>query len=495
MGRSSDMPESYPVGPSSPPSSSYVGRIWWLAAAGAGELAFLTLAGWWPGATFPVPGLLLLGGACGCWAAAAWALRGVKGSSGEGGARDRDGSETKKAPSRRALAAVWGLGVAVRLVLVPVAPSLSDDVYRYLWDGWVQLHGVNPYLYAPADPALTALHTSWHGLINHPDVPTIYPPAAQYAFLCVALLGATIPVAKVVWILFDLGTAWLLYRIARRSGRQPLLTLVLYLWCPLLVVETAWSGHLEPLGLFWVALFLLLAGRASADAREPAGTASPTGRVRGGIRSVGAGFALALATLTKFAPAAALPPLARRLGLRFGAVVVLGVLVAYLPYVGAGPALFTGLATYAEHWRFNEGAFVVLTWAFPAGRPPRWAAGALVLVVVGWATLRSWDPERSLFWVLGAGVALSPTVHPWYVLWLLPFAALRKSRAWLLLCGLVFLGYWGLGAYQETGSWPEPVWARLCIWLPFGSLLLYDALRAGRAPGPRDSTEPEGQIA
>lgn len=450
--------------------------------AGAGELVFLGAAGWWPGSAFPPSSLLLLGGACACWAGAAWLLTKPRGRGAEG-----DRAEARRSAGSD-LAVVWGVGVVLRLTLLPRAPVLSDDVYRYLWDGWVQLHGINPYRYPPADAALAALHTSWHGLVNHPEVPTIYPPAAQYAFLFVALLGATVPVAKLTWILFDLGTGWLLCRIARRSGREPLPTLVLYLWCPLLVVETAWSGHLESLGLFWMMLFLVIIGPGEPGGDGSEAPPSPASGV-GPLRAAAAGLALALASLTKFAPTAALPPLARRLGLRFAVAACLALVVGYLPYLEAGPALFTGLSTYVQHWRFNEGAFVLLEWVLPAGRAPRWAAGALVLGVVVLATLRRWSPERSLFWILGAGVVLSPTVHPWYVLWLLPFAALRKSRAWLLLSGLVFLGYWGLAAYQKTGSWPEPLWARLCVWVPFWTLLLYDARPRGR-----QAAEPQGQV-
>lgn len=467
------MPETYrvpnrPARPRPPLSPlALLGMTGWL------EAVLLAASGWWQGAVFPLPGLLLFGGAFLVWVASARVVARLDG-------RSRD-------LQPRALALVWGVAVVLRVIFLPLTPVLSDDVYRYLWDGWVQLHGVNPYLYAPADPALDALHTSWHGLINHPSVPTIYPPAAQYAFLLVAVLGAAIPVAKLLWILLDLGTGWLLYRVARRSGRRPLLTLLLYLWCPLLVVETAWSGHLEALGLFWMALFLFLAGRGEAPGGGDPGPGANDDR--DGARAALGGMALALAALTKFAPAAALPPLTRRLGRRFALACGLALLVGYLPYLGAGSALFTGLTTYAEHWRFNAGAFVLLERVFPPGRPARWAAGAIVLGVVAWATFRRFDPERSLFWVLGTGVVVSPTVHPWYVLWLLPFAALRKSRPWLLLSGLVFLGYWGLGTYQETGSWPQPLWARLSVWVPFWALLLYDAL-----PTRREAAEPQGQI-
>ena len=69
------------------------------------------------------------------------------------------------------------------------------------------------------------------------------------------------------------------------------------------------------------------------------------------------------------------------------------------------------------------------------------------------------------------------TVHPWYVLWALPFAALRRNRAWIMLTGLVLLGYWGLEAFHARGEWPQPLWARLLLWVPVFGLLAFDSLR------------------
>lgn len=448
-----------------------------LVAAGLGEGVLLALLGWWEGADFPLPGVLLFAGSFCCYAlgarvVAAW------GSSDAGRAAGYPLAQPEEAePSGVPIAwVVWSVALALRAVFLPLDPVLSDDVYRYLWDGWVQLQGTNPYLHAPADPALAPFRTAWHSLINNPDVPTIYPPVAQYAFVLVAFLGSTIPAAKLVWLAADLGTGVLLSRVARKTGRRPSLTLLLYLWSPLLVVETAWSGHLEALGLFWMALLLL-------QCRRP------------GNGPVGAGVALALAALTKLAPAAALPPLARRLGSRFVLAFGLVALVAYLPFADAGAALWTGLGTYAEHWRFNEGAFLLLEALLPPGRPPRIAAALLVLAVVAWTTLRRFGPERALFWILGTGLLLSPTVHPWYVLWALPFAALRVSRPWLLLSGLVFLGYWGLGSYQRTGIWPQPAWLGVLIWGPFYALLALDAWAGQGLCGAPEPTQTQAEPA
>lgn len=425
-----------------------------LVPLGALELGLLAALGWWPGSAFPWPALLLFGGAFAAYGVTAGGLGRTTGG----------------------LVVIWVLAIAMRLALLPLAPVLSDDVYRYLWDGHVQLSGVNPYLHAPAADELLELRTPYHGLINNPTVPTIYPPLAQMAFFVIALLGGTLLRAKLLWLAFDLATAWVLGKVARATGRDPRLTQLLYLWSPLLIVEVAWSGHLETLGLFPLALVILLA-------RRP----------------LGGGAALALAALTKFAPAVALPALTRRHGWKLAGAFLAVSVGLYLPYWGAGAALFAGLRTYGENWWFMKGPFVVLEALFGDPLVARRAAAGIVLCVVAWTTVRRYSTERALLWVLGSGMVLTPTFHPWYVLWMLPMAALGASRPWIVLTGLSFIGYFGLGTYQEIGDWPQPVLARGAMWIPFLFLLARDAVRLVRQPlepdQPTRDAEPSEQRA
>ena len=376
------------------------------------------------------------------------------------------------------VALIWTIAVLARLVLLPLPPELSDDIHRYLWDGHVLTHGISPYAHPPAADALAGIRTPWHGEINHPDVPTIYPPLAQLLFAAVAATGGAVLGAKALWLGFDLGCGLLLQRIATRTGRNPAPVLVWYLWSPLLVVETAWSAHFDAVGLFFVAAVILFAGSG--------------GRDRARTRSAAIGALLAAAATVKFVPAAALPALVRRHG-RTALVAFAAVCAAfYLPFAGAGPAALTeGLRTYARHWSANEGAFALIEALMGDPVRGRVAAGALVLAVVAWVTWRGFSIERALLWIIGAGLLLSPTVHPWYVLWVLPMAALRGHRPFLLLGGLAFLGYWGLASYEATGVWPQPAWTRAAMWLPVWLMLVWSAVPrpSDRYPAAKSATK------
>jgi hypothetical protein len=236
--------------------------------------------------------------------------------------------------------AMWGalaLGALLRLTLVACTPALSDDVYRYVWDGRVQASGVNPYSHPPRASALATLRDdAVHPKINHPGVRTIYPPAAEMVFAAARGPLDGVTGFKVLFVAFDLATCFLLWRILRRRGRAELA--IWYAWCPLVLVEIAHSGHMDALVLFWLVLAL---ERADAG------------------RTALAGAFLGIAAATKLFALALLPFLARR-NRWVWALAPLALFACFLPYWDAGKHLASGLGTYAGAWRFNETAFAAL---------------------------------------------------------------------------------------------------------------------------------------
>ncbi len=93
---------------------------------------------------------------------------------------------------------IIGAGLVFRGTAFFAPPTLSDDIYRYLWDGRVQMAGINPYNYPPNDANLAHLKTEdWEG-INHKHIRTIYPPLAQTIFAVGAFVYPTINAQKFI---------------------------------------------------------------------------------------------------------------------------------------------------------------------------------------------------------------------------------------------------------------------------------------------------------
>src|SRR5260370_1525737 len=83
--------------------------------------------------------------------------------------------------ARSTLIIVLVLAGIFRLSIVFAPPYLSDDIYRYVWDGRVQAAGINPYRYTPADEHLQSLRDEEvYPKINQPDsAPPLHPPSTQ----------------------------------------------------------------------------------------------------------------------------------------------------------------------------------------------------------------------------------------------------------------------------------------------------------------------------
>jgi hypothetical protein len=348
-------------------------------------------------------------------------------------------------PPRGAWLAIVGGCVVFRAVLLPSTPTLSDDMYRYVWDGRVQAAGISPYRYPPNAPDLIELRlhdrTIWP-YINRKPVVTIYPPAAQLAFRGIyALRPDSIVWTKAAMTLAELAAIGLLAVWLRQRQLSPLRIVVLA-WSPLAVFEIAGHGHLDALVL------LPLVGALLARERRRPGWV---------------GASLGLATLLKLYPALWLPALWTRRDwkapLMFGITMVLG----YLPFLGGDGSVLGFLPDYFGE-RFNGGPAdwlaVGLQRLAQLDEPP-FAAMQLVqfAVLAGLSAWFVWRPavdedqaRQRVWWIMAVVVLLSQNLFSWYLLAILPLLAvdLRRGRwglrfdaatGWLLFTGLVALSY------------------------------------------------------
>ncbi|MEM9980778.1 MAG: glycosyltransferase family 2 protein, partial [Cyanobacteria bacterium P01_D01_bin.2] len=141
----------------------------------------------------------------------------------------------------------WGVAVTTRLLLLAMYPG--NDIWRYLWEGYIQLQGFSPYDFSPLSPVLEHLRTDWWDQINHPYASAIYPPVTQFGFRALASLTVSVPLFKASFAAADLAVCWLL---GRRFGYRATL---LYAWNPLVLYSFAGGGHYDS----WFVLPLVMA--------------------------------------------------------------------------------------------------------------------------------------------------------------------------------------------------------------------------------------------
>ncbi|HSM75142.1 MAG TPA: hypothetical protein VK852_10915, partial [Desulfobacterales bacterium] len=162
--------------------------------------------------------------------------------------------------ARQAFWIVVGLGVGLRALFLAFPPSL--DVNRYVWEGFIQLHGVNPYSLAPQDPLLQPLASGrlralFDG-INHKDLAACYPPLVQLLFRSLAALRPDPFFFKLAAALADAAVLFPLAALLRQAG-LPAARLLWYAANPLLLVFIAGEGHLDSLMVLPLVLGVALA--------------------------------------------------------------------------------------------------------------------------------------------------------------------------------------------------------------------------------------------
>src|SRR5258708_25948335 len=231
--------------------------------------------------------------------------------------------------ARSTLIIVLVLAGIFRLSLVFAPPYLSDDIYRYVWDGRVQAAGINPYRYIPADEHLQSLRDEEiYPKINRRDYAhTMYPPAAEATYFLTTRISESVTWMKLTIVGFELITVWILMVLLAAFGfaRQRIL---IYAWHPLAVWEFAGSGHIDPLAFAFVALALLARRRNWETAT---------------------GIALGLATLAKLFSLVLFPALYTRCVWKMPVALAVTIIAGYLPYLGVGPLGVLGfLPGYAQ---------------------------------------------------------------------------------------------------------------------------------------------------
>lgn len=352
---------------------------------------------------------------------------------------------------------LW-LGIALRVILIFFFPKLSDDIYRFVWDGRLILNGINPFDFLPSQiieegmniPGLTP---ELYQQLNSPNYFSIYPPVAQAIYLLGTFLspnsiaGSAI-VMKVVLVGFEVGNIWIIRKLLA-VFKRPAKLVLLYALNPLVIFEVAGNLHFEGIMLFFVllAIYWLFQNRL-----------------------IGSSIAMALAISTKLLPLLFLFFLVGRLGLKrsmlyFGTMGLVLLLLFFPMLNGVFGAHFgDSLGLYFQNFQFNSsvvnvlaylGSFQTREYLIPVIGPLMAAltfygifAVAILEKAYTWKSLM-----RNMLYAICLYLALTATVHPWYVILPLGLSLFTNYRFPIVWSAFIILSYFKYSPWGDDWNW------------------------------------------
>ncbi len=359
-----------------------------------------------------------------------------------------------------------GLGLLLRLITVFLMPNLSDDVYRFIWDGRLLMNGYSPFAELPTyyieqGINIPGIDRALFDQLNSPNYFTVYPPVPQGIFAgavwCVSdsIQGSVIAM-KLVFLYFEIGTLILLVRLLQYFS-MPLKNALLYALNPLIILDTFTNLHFEIAMIFFLllAVWLLVKQLWQFSA-----------------------IAMALAICSKLLPLMFLPFFIRYLGWK-RAVAYFAftgglVLLLFFPFFDLPTITHFGesLNLYFQRFEFNASVYYMLRWVGYQIRGHNIIqvlgpilAALTVLWILWYALLRKsggFKPaafakqERQLLqsWLFAMTLflLLTTTIHPWYLSSIIMLAVFSRFRYPILWSGLIMLTYinYSYASYSEN---------------------------------------------
>lgn len=354
-----------------------------------------------------------------------------------------------------------GSAIFLRVLLLPSLPNLSDDYFRFVWDGRLLVNGISPFIETPEafmqDPnraeALGLTKELFSGL-NSPSYFTIYPPVNQLifclgAYLFPTSLSGAVLVMKLCLLSAEIGSLFLLKDLLKRFDLSPI-TLSLYAFNPLVIVELSGNLHFEALLVF----FLLLTIWSFLS--YPYWVASLP-------------FSLAIAS--KLLPLMFLPLLFRRLGIPkaiiFSVLSLFLVAIMFLPILNVDTLSHLGssIGLYFQSFEFNASLYYIIRWigyqeyGYNIIQSAGKNLGIAVFVAIWVYVLMEKSPSftnlsRAMLWTLLIYFTGATIVHPWYICTLAALCTLTTYRFPLLWTALLPLTY----VTYRTDAYTENLW-------------------------------------
>lgn len=330
-----------------------------------------------------------------------------------------------------------------RFCLLFSIPALSDDFYRFLWDGRIQQLQFNPFDYTPRQLLVQSSDTFLVELfpkLNSPDYYSVYPQLCQSIFNLAAWIGQdsllnNIIVLKSFILLAETGSIFLLLKLLQAYNIDQKQALI-YALNPLVIVELSGNIHFEAfmISFFLLAVWLMMNRKVYLSAA-----------------------ALSLAIQAKLLPLIALPLLFSKTGVRkalyYSAICLLMTVVMSLGTINSFERIsniMQSLNLYYGKFEFNGGLynlFRTIGWHILGYNPIQIVTKILFLMSLTgmiWVYFKSTDLLSGFFLLLSIYLGFSAIVHPWYLcplIALTPFVNYRFVLIWSALIPLSYFTY------------------------------------------------------
>lgn len=335
------------------------------------------------------------------------------------------------------------IAVVIRISLVFTTPNLSDDYFRFIWDGHLSLNGENPFENKPSeqDSLLgNSRHSYLFSHLNSPNYHSVYPPFLQSIFKLSVKFGDNkldreIFILKLFYVVFSIAMVFLLpylltlYEVNAKHA-------VFYVLNPLVILEEMGNLHAEGILVFFLALFFIALRQQSKLAFLP----------------------FSAAILVKLTPLLLAPAILWRLRHRHVIYFSLGIFLTlalfFLPYAGGiiKGGFFQSISLYFNKLEFNAfgynifKAFGYLTHGYNKIKTlgPLTAILSTVLILYFSFQKRkeAWTsfPLQCLI-LYFIYLFFSPIIHPWYIIPLIFFAVFQKVQFVFIWSAFSLLSY------------------------------------------------------
>lgn len=343
------------------------------------------------------------------------------------------------------------LSLTSRIILLFSIPLLSDDFYRFIWDGQLIAKGINPFSHTPQHLMhlnLNWLDTSLYNKMNSPAYYSVYPPVNQFVFWLAALPGkehllSSLIILRTIIIFFDIGNIFLIKKLLELKNLNKNL-IFLYALNPLVIVEFSGNLHFEVAMIFFTLLGIYLIIKN---------------------KWVKASIALALAICSKLIPLIFIPLLIKEIGIKktfyVSLIICVCTIILFLPFIYNFELLnhFTeSLRLYYGKFEFNGSIYQILReigWRYLNYNPIAYTSKILIMLTIGGfiiTYIKSKNIFNGIFWLMFIYTLFGAIVHPWYILILVAFSPFLNWRFALVWSFLICLSYYTYSSipYQEN---------------------------------------------